>query len=303
MEMLDSFQPQDLNTLQEGLLASFADCAPAEDGPMLRSRMSRLLFALGAGFYSGKTHRARALDMSAMSRMSHDLKTPINAITGFSRVILKGIDGPITDFQQEDLTSIYEAGQRLLNMINDIFSVRKRDAARTLVYAPPFAAVELFADVLRTIQPIAAEREHVVQMRLARDLGSLGLDASMVRWILLSVLQYVVRRSTGSVISIEVEREAGEEIWLTTWISYRLTDAVLAYRETTADEAASQEAASGEGASEEGASEEAVSDMEDLAIITCRRFCEELGGALSRSEDQTGVTFTIRLPSVSQDAT
>ncbi|MGC9346814.1 MAG: sensor histidine kinase [Anaerolineae bacterium] len=278
LEMLDSFRPEDLQTLQETLMASFVDSSlPDRRPPLLR--MSRLLFALGAGFYIGKTRRAKALDMSAMSKMSHDLKTPINAITGFSRLILKGIDGPITDFQREDLTSIYEAGQHLLTMVNDLYSVRKRDAARALVYDSSFEVTDLLADVLRTIQPIAADREHTIEIRLTPDLGRMEADASMVRWIFLGVLQHLVRQSSGSVISIVVARQEGERSWLTAEIGCRLSDAVLAYRDFTSDE--------GEGD---------VGATEDIAIITCRRFCEDLGGDLSRAEGQNGVTFTIRLP-------
>lgn len=46
--------------------------------------------------------------------MSHELRTPLNSIIGFSRVILKGIDGPVTDLMQQDLTAIYNSGQHLL---------------------------------------------------------------------------------------------------------------------------------------------------------------------------------------------
>ncbi|MFN2200943.1 MAG: GAF domain-containing protein, partial [Caldilineaceae bacterium] len=44
-----------------------------------------------------------------MANMSHELRTPLNSIIGFSRVILKGIDGPLTDMQKTDLTAIYDS--------------------------------------------------------------------------------------------------------------------------------------------------------------------------------------------------
>jgi signal transduction histidine kinase len=282
LEMLDSFQPQDLQALQETLMGSFVECLPPDSSPMLLLRISRLLFALGAGFYAGKTRRAKALDMGALSKMSHDLKTPINAVTGFSSLILKGIDGPITDFQREDLTSIYEAGQRLLTMVDDLYSVRKQDAARTLVYDSPFPVADLLADVLRTIQPIAADRGHTVQVRLTPDVDDMEADASTVRWILLSLLHHVVRQGTDSVISIAVHRQEGKQSWLAAQIDCRFSDAALAYREFASDEGG-----------------EKADATEDIAITTCRRFCEDLGGELTMVEGQTGVTFTIRLPTLS----
>ncbi len=68
--------------------------------------------------------------MAAVSRMSHDLNTPINAITGFSRVILTGIDGAIEDLQREDLMSIDEAGCKLLTLVDEVFSVARSEISK-----------------------------------------------------------------------------------------------------------------------------------------------------------------------------
>ena len=65
-----------------------------------------------------------------LANMSHELRTPLNSIIGFSRVIMKGIDGPVTDLQQQDLSAIYNAGQHLLNMINDILDISKIEAGK-----------------------------------------------------------------------------------------------------------------------------------------------------------------------------
>jgi signal transduction histidine kinase len=65
-----------------------------------------------------------------LANMSHELRTPLNSIIGFSRLILKGIDGPITEMQEEDLTSIHNSGQHLLNLINDVLDLAKMDAGK-----------------------------------------------------------------------------------------------------------------------------------------------------------------------------
>src|SRR5262249_25908565 len=63
-----------------------------------------------------------------LASMSHELRTPLNSIIGFSRVMLKGIDGPLSEMQEQDLTTIYNSGNHLLNLINDILDQAKIEA-------------------------------------------------------------------------------------------------------------------------------------------------------------------------------
>ena len=65
-----------------------------------------------------------------LANMSHELRTPLNSIIGFSRVILKGIDGSLTEMQEQDLTTIYNSGLHLLNLINDILDQAKIAAGK-----------------------------------------------------------------------------------------------------------------------------------------------------------------------------
>jgi GAF domain-containing protein/DNA-binding response OmpR family regulator len=65
-----------------------------------------------------------------LANMSHELRTPLNSIIGFSRVILKGIDGPLTEMQEQDLSTIYSSGLHLLNLINDILDQAKIAAGK-----------------------------------------------------------------------------------------------------------------------------------------------------------------------------
>lgn len=250
------------------------------------SRLTRAVLALGHGFYVARIERTQRLGMESMSRMSHDLKTPINAITGFSRVILKGIDGPITDFQEEDLTSIYEAGKKLLTMVNDLFAVRKRDAARRPMYGDSFEVARLFTDVVRTVQPLAADAGHRLVVELDGTLGTMTADPSTVRWIVIGLLMYGMRQMCKGTLRVSVEREEGEGIpYLLAQVGYE-----PAVGDSGAVEAGRPRVVKAEGTD--------VSDWarEDLVLETCLNFCEKLGGELTSLQSEDGIVFRISLP-------
>ena len=282
LEILDNLQPESLIQVHETLARELVAGLPPEQIAALQLRVVGLISALNVGFFVGKAKRAKTFDTNAMSRMGHDLKTPINAITGFSRVILKGIDGPITEFQQQDLTSIYDAGQKLLTMIDELFRTAKTDAAKTNLYAATFDIADLIGDVLQVSQPIIARYDHTLEVRCIGELGTMHADASQVRWVLLSLLYHTARLTTNSTISLSVIRESIQDLdWFFFEITVMLPDNISERERLLAELTA--------GNPEQGDA--------DIALITSKRFCEALGGNLLEERGKNWLTkFTVRLP-------
>ncbi len=277
LDTLDNVQPDALLQFYELLARELIVGLTTEQITLLYPRMISLIGALGLGCAVGKAERAKTFDMNAMSVMGHDLKTPINAITGFSKVILKGIDGPITEFQQQDLTSIHDAGQKLLTMIDEIFRTAKTDAGKTRLYNDEFDVAALMGDVLHVSQPILARHGHTLVVRCQGELGMMNLDASRARWTLLGLLYFVARRTTNSTVSLSVTRETVQDKdWLLFTISV----------------AKPEQPSEGVDFWEDKAAEDT-----DIALITSRRFCEELGGSMTPEQRKDDLArFIVRLP-------
>ncbi len=282
LEEVDNLQPEQIIEMQTTLGEAFSEKIPAEVMPWLQPRLVAVLGAFLTGFFIGKAERAKRFDMDAMSDMGHDLKTPINAITGFSRVILKGIDGPITDFQQQDLTSIYEGGKKLLTMIDDIFQVAKKDAAKTNIYAISFPVAALLGDVITTAHPIVARHDHTLEVCGVGALGSMRTDASKVRWVLVNALLYTARLSKHRTLSLTAMRERVTD---TDWVVFEIAEGLPDERKSMPpgdDEMPDRGTASLEG---------------ELGLVTCQRFCEQLGGAFVQEDNEEElIRFTVRLP-------
>jgi len=56
---------------------------------------------------------------------SHDLKTPLNAVIGFTKLVIKGIDGPINETQNIDLTTAFNGGQRMLSLLSGLVDIAR----------------------------------------------------------------------------------------------------------------------------------------------------------------------------------
>jgi signal transduction histidine kinase len=84
------------------------------------------------------------LDLASfISEEAHDLKSPFNRILGFTKMMLKGMSGPITDMQREDLTTIFQNSSQAMTMMSNLV-----DMARLSRGEKSFAPVESEANRL-----------------------------------------------------------------------------------------------------------------------------------------------------------
>ena len=56
-----------------------------------------------------------------LEKISHDFRTPLNIIIGFSELLLDEVPGKINDEQRRSLNDILNSGQRLLSLLHDYF--------------------------------------------------------------------------------------------------------------------------------------------------------------------------------------
>ncbi len=77
-----------------------------------------------------------------MAFMSHDLRSPLNAITGFADILADEVDGPLSTEQRKSVQAIRESGQVLLRLVTDIVDTARIEAGRLLLGRE---AVELWA--------------------------------------------------------------------------------------------------------------------------------------------------------------
>ncbi len=123
-----------------------------------------------------------------LANMSHELRTPLNSIIGFSRVILKGIDGPVNDLQQQDLSSIYNSGQHLLGLINDILDLSRIEAGKMELAFDEVHLPEIFEGVLATARGLIKDRPIELVQAVDAALPTVRADATRMRQVLLNLL-------------------------------------------------------------------------------------------------------------------
>lgn len=144
-----------------------------------------------------------------LANMSHELRTPLNSIIGFSRVILKGIDGPISDMQQQDLTAIYNSGQHLLGLINDILDLARIEAGKMELNFEEVQLSEMTTSVMSTAKGLVKEKPIQLVQRIPQNMPTVRGDTMRVRQVLLNLISNASKFTDEGSITVETSVQRG----------------------------------------------------------------------------------------------
>jgi signal transduction histidine kinase/DNA-binding response OmpR family regulator len=154
---------------------------------------------------------ADRLKTQFLANMSHELRTPLNSIIGFSRVILKGIDGPITDLQNQDLTAIHNAGQHLLGLINDILDISRIDAGKMELAFEEVEMRNLIQSVASTALGLIKDKPIRLSQFIPDDLPLARADPIRTRQVLLNLLSNASKFTESGSIVIEAKMQTSPD--------------------------------------------------------------------------------------------
>lgn len=127
-----------------------------------------------------------------LSNMSHDIRTPMNAVLGFTALLSKDAENP--DKVKEYTKKIMASGQHLLSLINDILDVSKIESGKVVLTVEKFTLSDLITSVDAIIRPMADAREQkfFVEVTGIKHEYLLG-DETRVNQILINLLSNSVK--------------------------------------------------------------------------------------------------------------
>ena len=148
-----------------------------------------------------------------LANMSHELRTPLNAIIGFSEVLRDGLMGEMPERQRDCTSDIFNSGQHLLSLINDILDLSKVEAGKMTLDIEPVPVASLFANSLSIVKEKAAVRHISLATDFAQDLGSLYADARKVKQIVYNLLSNAVKfTSDGGSVTLSASRASRADV-------------------------------------------------------------------------------------------
>lgn len=127
-----------------------------------------------------------------LSNMSHDIRTPMNAVIGFTTLLAKDAENP--DKVREYTKKIMASGQHLLGLINDILEVSKIESGKLVLTEEEFALADLISSIDAIIRPMAGEKAQEFHVEIT-DIEHEYLigDETRINQILINLLSNAVK--------------------------------------------------------------------------------------------------------------
>jgi signal transduction histidine kinase len=222
-----------------------------------------------------------------LANMSHELRTPLNAIIGVTEMLREDAEAVNQDL--EPLDRVLGAGRHLLALINDILDLSKIEAGRMELQLEPFALAPLIANVVKTIEPLAAKNANQVAAQCDVEIGTMHADQMRLRQALLNLMSNANKFTDHGTITIDARQ--GQEDGRG-WVTIAVADTGIGmtpeqmgklFQEFSQADASTTRKYGGTG----------------LGLAISKRFCQMMGGDITvESEVDRGSIFTIRLPRI-----
>jgi signal transduction histidine kinase len=269
------------------------DHVPIDDDAIsvLQNVANQITIALeNASTYKREKETARRLRETEdfrcrfLAHMSHELREPLTNIIGFSRLILKGLDGPISDEQRRDVQIIHANSQHLLGLINDLLDVSQIEAGLMELHFQQIDLSEMISSVLATTSALVRDKD--IQLRHAvDDLPLVCADATRIRQVLLKLLANAAKFTEQGTIEV---RAWSENHGSSPKVLVSVSDTGRGVPAEDHHRVFEQFERGANGRSKNGAG---------LGLALSKEFVEMHGGRIwVESEPGEGATFTFSLP-------
>ena len=158
----------------------------------------RLIYEQAVRAQREAAHRALLEKYQARSEflatVSHELRTPLSSIIGFAELLLTDAAAdPAAAQQRRFLGNIYDSGQHLLSLINDILDLAKLEAGRMELDPAQLEVQAVLHAAVETIRPLAANKGLTPVTRVAPDVGTIYADERMLKQVLYNLLSNAVK--------------------------------------------------------------------------------------------------------------
>lgn len=177
-------------------------------------QLAFLSMAVGSRLESLRSSQYRAVSANLaksdfLAKMSHEIRTPMNGVLGMSELLSST---PLNTLQQRYNKIIYDSGQGLLSILNDILDHSKIEAGKLDIESIPVDIRVLAEEVTELFLPAAIENSNKLSLQLSEDIPRFILsDPTRLRQFMSNLISNAMKFTRSGDVTLKIESIVGPE--------------------------------------------------------------------------------------------
>ncbi len=138
-----------------------------------------------------ESQKSTRLKSEFIANMSHEFRTPLNAIIGFSEMLSSENFGPLTSKQGEYLNNICFSGKHLLRLVNDILDISKAESGNLELFYEIFNSKAVIEETLSVLEGLLLKKNLRVELYLCEC--QVRADSSKFKQVMYNILSNAIK--------------------------------------------------------------------------------------------------------------
>ncbi len=156
--------------------------------------------------------QATELKSRFLAYMSHEFRTPVNAIRSIARLLTDEVDGPLTDEQRRQVQFIQTSAVEFAEMVDDLLDLAKIEAGRVEISPAWFEMVDLFSALRGMFRPMLENQQVTLTFEEPADLPRLYTDDRKLSQILRNYVSNALKFTPQGEVRIAASRIDGDRV-------------------------------------------------------------------------------------------
>jgi two-component system sensor histidine kinase EvgS len=241
---------------------------------------------------------ASRLKSSILDTVSHEFRTPITSIVGFTELFQERVLGPVNDEQQEALDAIQRGARRLLKLVDDLLDLARIESGALDLELHPVEVTLCVQEAVNLVAPQFRQKNLDLRVDIDDNLAPIYADPMWLRRILINLLTNAVRFTDKGQVTVRAYETgpASDEDQANDLDGVRRR-VVLEVEDTGVGVATADQHRIFEAFRRAPNAPASIAGGSGLGLAISRRVIEQMQGQLTlRSQPNSGSTFMIVLP-------
>lgn len=140
-----------------------------------------------------------------LTNMSNELKTPLDAIIGYSEVLIEEAKQRKDEVSAGDLRKIMTSAKNLITLINEILDLSKIESGKIMITMENFDIPSLVSNIEEVVRPLFIDNDSIFTIECPEDIGAMRCDKTKLTQSILNLLSNSAKFTTNGEVLLKVK--------------------------------------------------------------------------------------------------